>query len=77
MRMRQIIYACAVIVLGTIQAAPCFLLLSSTIIGVVLGIFYALALGYFWGSTIIGRWFFRELWRSVLRLENLMNPGLR
>lgn len=75
--MRQIIYSSTIIVLGTIQALPCVLVFSSTIIACVLGIFYALALGYFWSSTIIGRWFFRELWRSTLRLENLLRPELR
>ena len=75
--MRRTIYDSTIIVLGTIQAIPCVLIFSSTIIAVVLGIFYALALAYFWRSTIIGRWFFRELWRSTLRLENLMRPGLK
>lgn len=74
MRQRQIIYASTIIVLGFFQFLPCVLLLGSTIIGIVLGISYALALGYFWSSTIIGRWFFRELWRSTLRLENFILP---
>lgn len=75
--MRRIIYASTIIMLGTIQAAPCLLLFSSTIIACACGFIYMLALLYFWSSTIIGRWFFRELWRSVLRLENLMAPGLK
>lgn len=74
MRQRQIIYASTIIVLGFFQFLPCVLLLGSTIIGIVLGIFYACALGIFWSSTIIGRWFFRELWRSTLRLENFILP---
>lgn len=74
--MRRSIYDSAIIVLGTIQALPCVLIFSSTIIAVVLGILYSLCLAFFWSSTIIGRWFFRELWRSTLRLENLMRPGL-
>ena len=74
MRQRQIIYASTIIVLGFFQFIPCVLLLGSTIIGIVLGFFYSLALGYFWSSTRIGRWFFHELWRSTLRLENLMRP---
>lgn len=74
MRQRQIIYASTIIVLGFIQFIPCVLLFSSTIIGIVLGMLYACALGYFWSSTIIGRWFFRELWRSTLRLENFILP---
>ena len=74
MTARQIIYSSAIIVLGFFQFAPCVLLLGSTIIAVALGILYSLALGWFWSSTIIGRWYFRELWRSTLRLENLMSP---
>ena len=73
MTARQIIYSSAIIVLGFLQVAPGVLLLGSTIIAVALGILYSLALGYFWRSTIIGRWYFRELWRSTLRLENLMS----
>lgn len=72
MRQRQIIYASTIIVLGFIQMIPCAMLLGSTIIGIVLGIIYSIALGKFWGSTKIGRWYFRELWRSTLRLENIM-----
>lgn len=73
MKARQIIYSSTIIVLGFIQTAPAFLMLSSTnIIVILLGIFYSILLGIFWGSTIIGKWYFRELWRSTLRLENLM-----
>lgn len=72
MTTRQIIYSSTIIVLGFFQFVPCLLLFSSTIIGIVLGIFYACVLGAFWSSTIIGRWYFRELWRSTLRLENFM-----
>lgn len=75
--MRQTIYDSTIIVLGTIQAMPCVLMFSSTIIAVVLGIFYSLCLAFFWGSTKIGRWFFRELWRSTLRLENHLHPDLK
>ena len=74
MKTRQIIYSSTIIVLGFFQFVPCLLLFSSTIIGIVLGIFYACVLGAFWSSTIIGRWFFCELWRSTLRLENFMLP---
>jgi len=77
MRKRQIIYASTIIVLGFIQAVPALVMLASTnILLIVLGILWAVALGTFWSSTIIGRWFFRELWRSTLRLENLMFPPL-
>lgn len=73
MKARQIIYSSTIIVLGFIQALPALLCLASTnIIVIVLGIFYSILLGIFWSSTIIGRWYFRELWRSTLRLENLM-----
>ena len=27
-------------------------------------------------GKIIGRWYFRELWRSTLRLENFILPGV-
>lgn len=75
MKQRQIIYASTIIVLGFIQVLPAFVCLASTIIALnVLGIFYAIMLGTFWSSTIIGRWFFRELWRSTLRLENFILP---
>lgn len=72
MTTRQIIYASTIIVLGCIQLLPCMLIVSSTIIGSVLGTIYMLLLVYFWSSTIIGRWYFRELWRSTLRLENFI-----
>ena len=76
MKARQIIYASTIIVLGFIQASPIFICLASTnIIVIVLGIFYSILLGIFWSSTIIGKWFFRELWRSTLRLENFILPG--
>lgn len=74
MRQRQIIYSSTIIVLGFFQFLPCVLLLGSTIIAIALGILYSLALGWFWSSTIIGRWYFRELWRSTLRLENFILP---
>lgn len=75
MKARQIIYASTIIVLGFIQVLPCALLLSSTIIEVALGIFWSCALGIFWSGTIIGKWFFRELWRSNLRLEKMLLGG--
>lgn len=73
MKARIIIYSSTIIVLGFIQSVPALLCLASTnILIIVLGIFYSIVLGIFWSSTIIGRWYFRELWRSTLRLENLM-----
>ena len=77
MKARQIIYSSTIIVLGFIQALPALLCLTSTnIIVILLGIFYGILLGIFWSSTIIGRWFFKELWRSTLRLENFILPGV-
>lgn len=77
MRARNIIYASTIIVLGFIQSLPALLCLASTNITVILlGIFLGIVLGIFWSSTIIGRWFFREMWRSTLRLENFILPGV-
>ena len=77
MRQRQIVYASTIIVLGFIQSVPAvFMLASTNIVVCALGILWAVALGGFWSSTIIGRRFFRELWRSTLRLENFMFPPL-
>ena len=77
MKARQSIYSSTIIVLGFIQSVPALLCLASTnIIVIVLGIFYSILLGIFWSSTIIGRWFFKELWRSTLRLENFILPGV-
>ena len=77
MTARQIIYSSTIIVLGFIQSVPALLCLASTnIIVIVLGIFYSILLGIFWSSTIIGKWFCRELWRSTLRLETFILPGV-
>ena len=76
MKARQIIYSSTIIVLGFIQTAPAFLMLASTIILLnVLGILYGILLVYIWSSTEKGKWYFRELWRSTLRLENFILPG--
>ena len=73
MKARQIIYSSTIIVLGFIQSVPAFVMLASTnILIILLGIIWGILLGIFWSSTIIGRWYFRELWRSTLRLENFM-----
>lgn len=77
MKARIIIYSSTIIVLGFFQSVPAFLCLASTnIIVILLGIFYGILLGIFWSSTKIGKWFFRELWRSTLRLENFILPGV-
>nr|DAH46966.1 MAG TPA: hypothetical protein [Caudoviricetes sp.] len=77
MTARQIIYSSAIIVLGFIQTSPIFICLASTnILIILLGIIWGILLGIFWSSTIIGRWYFRELWRSTLRLESFVLPGV-
>lgn len=77
MTARQIIYASTIIVLGFIQSVPALIMLASTnILIILLGIIWGILLGIFWRSTIIGRWFFREMWRSTLRLENFILPGV-
>lgn len=77
MKARQIIYSSTITALGFIQASPIFICLASTIILLnVLGILYGILLVYIWSSTIIGRWFFKEMWRSTLRLENFILPGV-
>nr|DAK94521.1 MAG TPA: hypothetical protein [Caudoviricetes sp.]DAV77714.1 MAG TPA: hypothetical protein [Caudoviricetes sp.] len=77
MKVRQIIYSSTIIVLGFIQSAPAFICLASTIILLnVLGILYGILLVYIWSSTKKGKWYFRELWRSTLRLENFILPGV-
>ena len=77
MKARQIIYSSTIIVLGFIQASPIFICLASTIILLnVLGILYGILLVYIWSSTKKGKWYFRELWRSTLRLENFILPGV-
>lgn len=76
MKARQIIYSSTIIVLGFIQSVPAFVMLASTnILIILLGIIWGILLGIFWSSTIIGRWYFRELWRSTLRLESFVLPG--
>lgn len=75
MKQREIIYPSVIIMLGFIQVLPSLFMLESTNIAVILlGIIWAFTLLVFWDSTIIGRWYFRELWRSTLRLERLLFP---
>lgn len=75
MTARQIIYSSTIIVLGFFQALPALLCVASTnILIILLGIIWGVLLGKFWSSTIIGKWYFRELWRATLRLENFMFP---
>lgn len=77
MKARQIIYSSTIIVLGFIQSVPAFVMVASTnIIVILLGILYGILLVYIWSSTKKGKWYFRELWRSTLRLENFILPGV-
>lgn len=76
MKARQIIYSSTIIVLGFIQTSPIFICLASTnIIVILLGILYGILLVNIWSSTKKGKWYFRELWRSTLRLESFVLPG--
>ena len=72
MKKRQIIYSSTIIVLGIIQLLPCVLLVSGTIIGNVLGIFYALLVTFVWTSTKNGRWFSVELYRSTISMKKFL-----
>lgn len=78
MEQKQILRASLYVALGTVQMLPCLLIVSeSIIVGFVPGLLYTILLSYIWSSTKIGRKFFREFYRSTLRLENLMFPPLR
>lgn len=72
MTTKQIIRTSTIIVLGNLQLIPCLLIFGSTIIMVVLGIFYTLCLGFFWSSTIIGNGFFKNFVRENERLEKYL-----
>ena len=61
-----------IILLGIIQVLPLLAVLDSTIIGAVLGIAYAFLMWRFWGSTKIGRRFFRAWWRATLHMEKIL-----
>lgn len=74
MKQRQIIYASTIYVLASVQMLPCCMIFCGTVTGVVIGFAYTLLLRYFWSKTKIGKWFFRELWRSALRIEKLLFP---
>ena len=77
MKARQIIYSSTITVLGFIQASPIFICLASTIILLnVLGILYGILLVYIWSSTNYFLFMIRVLWRSTLRLENFILPGV-
>lgn len=58
-----------IMVLGFVQALPCVLLVGGTLAANLAGLAWLLLLLYMWGSTRIGRAYFRALWRATLRLE--------
>ena len=65
-------YEAGVILLGSFQLCPLLLLLGSTIIPVLLGVCWALGLAWFDASTIIGRRFVREWYRSTIAVEQIL-----
>lgn len=65
-------YETGIILLGSVQLCPLLLLLGSTIISIVLGICWALVLMWFYTSTIIGRRFIREWYRSTITVEQIL-----
>lgn len=65
-------YEAGVILLGSFQLCPLLLLLGSTIIGIVLGICWLLVLAWFYTSTIIGRRFVREWYKSTIIIERAL-----
>ena len=65
-------YETGIILLGSVQLCPLILLLGSTIISIVLGICWALVLMWFYTSTIIGRRFIREWYRSTITVEQIL-----
>mgnify|MGYP004532318373 CR=1 FL=1 len=72
MTTKQILRTSTIIVLGNLQLIPCFLIFGSTIITIVLGIFYTLCLVFFWSSTRIGNGFFKNYIRANDRLEKYL-----
>ena len=65
-------YEAGVILLGSFQLCPLLLLLGSTIISVALGVCWVLVLAWFYTSTIIGRRFIREWYRSMITVEQIL-----
>lgn len=65
-------YETGIILLGSVQLCPLLLLLGSTIISVLLGVCWVLVLAWFYTSTIIGRWFIREWYRSTITVEQIL-----
>ena len=65
-------YEAGVILLGSFQLCPLLLLLGSTIISVALGVCWVLVLAWFYTSTIIGRRFVREWYKSTIIIERAL-----
>ena len=65
-------YETGIILLGSVQLCPLLLLFGSTIISIVLGICWALALMWFYTSTIIGRRFLRAWYDSTIIIERAL-----
>ena len=65
-------YEAGVILLGSFQLCPLLLLLGSTIIVILLGVCWLLVLAWFYTSTIIGRRFIREWYRSTITVEQIL-----
>lgn len=65
-------YETGIILLGSVQLLPLILLFGSTIIHILLGICWMLVLAWFYTSTIIGRWFIREWYRSTITVEQIL-----
>lgn len=69
---RDFYYEAGIILLGSVQLLPLMLLLGSTIIPVLLGVCWLLVLAWFYTSTIIGRRFIREWYRSTITVEQIL-----
>lgn len=65
-------YETGIILLGSVQLLPLLLILGSTIIPVLLGVCWLLVLVWFYTSTIIGRRFIREWYRSTITVEQIL-----
>ena len=69
---RDFYYEAGIILLGSVQLLPLMLLLGSTIIVILLGVCWLLVLAWFYTSTIIGRRFIREWYRSTITVEQIL-----
>ena len=69
---RDFYYEAGIILLGSVQLCPLMLLLGSTIIVILLGVCWLLVLAWFYTSTIIGRRFVREWYKSTIIIERAL-----